>query len=131
MQSIYQSYRDMKRTIRDISAIDIQRFTRSFLVRVKLKRQRSVNVEIEVNTNANADPISSEDRLNHSKAKQLTSDLLSDNENAIGPVNSLEILNRYKELQLLKRDIKRQLKRFDDEFASKHGRSPKKSDKEV
>lgn len=37
----------------------------------------------------------------------------------------------YKDLLLQKRTLKRRLKRFDEEFAAKHHRQPKKTDKEV
>lgn len=38
---------------------------------------------------------------------------------------------KYKDLLLQKRTLKRRLKRFDEEFAAKHNRQPKKTDKEV
>jgi hypothetical protein len=38
---------------------------------------------------------------------------------------------KYKDLLLQKRTLKRRLKRFDEEFAVKHNRQPKKTDKEI
>lgn len=46
-----------------------------------------------------------------------------------GPQN--ELLVKYRELAEQKRDLKKRLKKFDEDFATQHGRAPKKSDKEV
>jgi hypothetical protein len=45
--------------------------------------------------------------------------------------NSLEVLNKYRELLIQKKEVKRRLKKFDEDFALRHNRQPKKSDKEV
>ncbi len=54
------------------------------------------------------------------------------------PVNSfeansahMESIAKYREQAELKRDLKKRLKKFDEDFAAQHGRTPKKSDKEV
>lgn len=43
----------------------------------------------------------------------------------------VELHNKYRDLLFSKRDLKRKLKKFDEDFLEKYGRNPKKSDKEV
>lgn len=47
------------------------------------------------------------------------------------PVSSDASNQRFKELMLEKKELKRILKKFDEDFAAKHGRLPVKSEKEV
>lgn len=42
-----------------------------------------------------------------------------------------ELHEKYRVLLFSKRDLKRKLKKFDEDFVEKWGRNPKKSDKEV
>eukprot|EP00595_Chromulina_sp_UTEXLB2642_P002659 CAMPEP_0196763804 /NCGR_PEP_ID=MMETSP1095-20130614/4815_1 /TAXON_ID=96789 ORGANISM="Chromulina nebulosa, Strain UTEXLB2642" /NCGR_SAMPLE_ID=MMETSP1095 /ASSEMBLY_ACC=CAM_ASM_000446 /LENGTH=485 /DNA_ID=CAMNT_0042117839 /DNA_START=762 /DNA_END=2219 /DNA_ORIENTATION=- len=100
MQSIYSAYRDMKRNIRDISAIDIQRVYRGHSIRIKYKSRK---------TNDNA----SNNKLTRSNY-----------------FNS-EIYKKYKELSIQKKEVKKLLKKFDEDFIAVHKRQPKKADKEV
>lgn len=50
---------------------------------------------------------------------------------AVDDSNGQMLYTKYKDLLLQKRTLKRRLKRFDEEFAAKHNRQPKKTDKEV
>jgi hypothetical protein len=43
----------------------------------------------------------------------------------------VDLHNRYRDLLFSKRDLKKRLKKFDEDFLEKWGRNPKKSDKEV
>jgi hypothetical protein len=143
MQGVYVSYREMKRVIRDISAIDIQRFVRSFVARTKVKKSHAyLNANLNhhhssSNNNSpatslyanNHDSMVSSDDLN-GKLRYSSSSSSSNNKTKTA-ANYNDLLNRYRELQSQKKDIKRQLKRFDEEFAITHGRQPKKADKEV
>lgn len=42
-----------------------------------------------------------------------------------------ELLVRFRDLLELKKDLKKRLKKFDEDFYVQYGRAPKKSDKEV
>ena len=42
-----------------------------------------------------------------------------------------DVLSRYRSLLAQKKELKRKLKQFDEDFTMKHGRTPKKNDKEV
>lgn len=42
-----------------------------------------------------------------------------------------EMIVKYREYADQKRDLKKRLKKFDEDFLSQHGRAPRKSDKEV
>jgi hypothetical protein len=44
---------------------------------------------------------------------------------------AVELIAKYRDLSENKRDLKRKLKKFDEDFLSQHHRAPKKSDKEV
>lgn len=127
MQTVYSAYRDMKRTIRDISAIDIQRFTRSYIVRLKLKRSQRFN-----STNTSSSNSSNDFNSSFAMRTSASTPVLSTTASAISRTSSThELISKYRELQSQKRDIKRQLKRFDEDFTIRCGRAPKKSDKEV
>lgn len=100
----------MKRTIRDISAVDIQRHIRSYLVRVKIRRTTGITTR------------SSSMQPNSSSSASLSEPKM---------IGAVELLSQINELQIQRREIKRLLKKFDDDFTKQHGREPKKSDKEV
>lgn len=42
-----------------------------------------------------------------------------------------DLLVKYREILEAKKDLKRKLKKFDEDFMMQHNRAPKKSDKEV
>jgi len=44
---------------------------------------------------------------------------------------SAQLFKKYREQRDQKRDLKKKLKKFDEDFLRQHGRNPKKSDKEV
>lgn len=48
-----------------------------------------------------------------------------------GNANHSELIAKYRDYAEQKRDLKKRLKKFDEDFASQHGRAPRKSDKEV
>lgn len=47
------------------------------------------------------------------------------------PDHASELISQYRECSESKRDLKRKLKKFDEDFMVQHNRVPKKSDKEV
>ena len=108
MAAVYSRYKDMKKWIRDGAATDIQKIIRRFLVRSKHL------IESFKTKNANSSAITS-----------------SANAPSNFSVIPSEIQAKYQALMNEKKQLKRTLKKFDEDFASEHGRPPKKSDKEV
>lgn len=105
MTDIYNQYRDMKKCIRDGAAVDIQKIVRRYLTRVQFSRKRKT---FEKRTDA------------------------SSSNNGTTSVVSAEWLSHYRNLLNEKRDLKRSLKKFDDDFAAAHGgHQPRKADKEI
>lgn len=210
MQTVYSKYRELKKTIRDIAATDIQRTVRGCFCRLKMEGD-NVNVngvdnisegdnsyflqhlQLKQNNNMSnqiwANPSNSSqlqymmmspppavlsdvptEDMNGSIATgrtglifaspsppPLNSDLISkfaaqgsgnsnDNNMALddGSINvtipnsstSLsgipnEMLEEYRDIQNQKKEIKKVLKRFDEDFTAANGRAPRKIDKEV
>lgn len=134
MQAVYTKYREIKKAIRDHAATDIQRYIRSYLSRLKTKRKQFNNRETNKNNDQNianmvntlniGRPSSSSVPMSLSESKSPT-DL--DSFSSI----PTEIYSKYRELLGEKRELKRKLKRFDEDFESQHGRVPNRSDKEV
>ena len=111
MTSVYTKYKDMKKSIRDGAATDVQKLIRRFLVRSKFSVVRSSIKSKETSTF----PSSSVGSLSSSTHASIPSD----------------VQVKYKVLMNEKKQLKRTLKKFDEDFASQHGRPPKKADKEV
>ena len=115
MNSIYSKYKDMKRSIRDCAAIDIQKNIRRFLLRKKYlisyyKLSKSFKIDLK-----------SENNL-------LFKDLNQTSSQSSIPV---DVYAKYKYLLGQKRELKRKLKKFDEDFLHAKGRPPNKADKEI
>lgn len=127
MQSVYSRYRDLKKDIRNLAAVDLQRCVRGYLVRSKSEgdllpasrsRQKgNLTISKPLSTSASQHPAAGSGPAAVSAAQHA----------AAGE----DLYARYKELLTSKRDLKRRLKRFDEDFAEQWGRAPKKADKEV
>ena len=104
MTDTYNRYRDMKKCIRDGAAVDIQKIVRRYLTRVQFSRKKRT-LEKRKDTISNDGTTS---------------------------IVSAELLSHYRSLLYEKRDLKRSLKKFDDDFAVAHGgHQPRKADKEI
>ena len=149
MQATYSSYRDMKRIIRDISAIDIQRVIRGFIIReninvdsgnsnnnkmssLPLARQRSEST-IGNGSNLTCEFIYSLILCIHLIRFFCNIILARSVETIDSSSSSLagDSITKYRELQNQKKELKRLLKKFDEEFTVTNGRAPRKSDKEI
>jgi hypothetical protein len=116
MQQVYTRYRDMKKEIRDNAACDIQRVARGYLLRARLAKFAVVL------------PYSpSRHRGGVGGGPTPASPTAARQQATIPP----ELFAKYKSLLTQKRDLKKELKMFDDQFVGTHGRAPRKSDKEV
>ena len=96
----------MKKAIRDISAIDIQRCIRGFLARKK--------------------------RFPKLYATRLSQSSRSNSSHSVVDMKHLaELQQKHAEYEAQRKELKRLLKKFDDDFYRKHGVQPSKQDKEV
>ena len=125
MQAVYARYRDLKKDIRNLAAVDMQRCVRGYIVRSK-----SLNDLASKALTAKK----SDGRASHDSSATLFQPsgrggplVTSSAHAAAGD----DLYGRYKELLSSKRDLKKRLKRFDEEFVEQWGRQPKKADKEV
>ena len=122
MQTVYTRYRDLKKDIRNLAAVDLQRCTRGYLVRSKsegtmrIPRQR---------TKHEVSPVK---QLSAHNAQLGSGSMSAAQQHAAA---GEDLYARYKDLLNSKRDLKRRLKRFDEDFFEQWGRQPKKVDKEV
>lgn len=124
MQTVYTRYRDLKRNIRSLAAIDVQRLVRGHLSRVRagLVARRDAS-----SSKANRMLVAQSPVLGQSNSQK---SLGSGGPSSSGSATA-DLYGRYRELLGSKRDLKRRLKRFDEEFLETQGRQPKKADKEV
>lgn len=118
MGNVYTKYRDLKREIRDAASTDIARVARGFLSRVKFNKLRAQEDKKALpktsNESKSSTPIQSKD-ISKKEANFANS----------------ELITKFREILDQKRELKRKLKKFDEDFLEKYGRNPKKSDKEV
>ena len=142
MQAVYTKYRDIKKAIRDHAATDIQRYIRGHLTRLRKKRnvnQKETTVNIfnsetikrndhNVETLNVSRPSSAPMFLSESKSEHRSENTGKQESFSAIPT---EIYSKYRELLGEKRELKRKLKRFDEDFESQYGRVPSRSDKEV
>jgi len=152
---VFVSYRDMKRAIRDHAALDIQRCVRGALSRgkgVPSKNDRhstSLRGQLRVGRGNGNDgdgdrgllndygsvPMDMEQRPLSVKSVSNTGDYSGGSGTVSGTdgsrMKSNDTIARYRDLLLLKKDLKRRLKKFDEDFLTKFGKPAKKSDKEV
>lgn len=142
MQQIYSRYRDMKREIRTSAATDIQRLVRGHRCRKGLIKKFGSGVLNHPSLSPSKLTRQSEIEAG-SPSRQggdwsLASRGIAGMElvppggnTAALSADCKELCSKYKDLLLQKRTLKRRLKRFDEDFYAKHGRQPKKTDKEV
>lgn len=160
MESVYTRYRKLKKEIRDLAATDIERCGRGFLARVRLgivTKEMLERVKImKRSSSSGSGKQSSGDQKTTTTAAAASStapttatastvpaagagaaaassgsgESLSADSIAAG-TSATDQYAQYRALLVQKRDLKRELKRFDEEFLEKWGRAPKKSDKEV
>lgn len=116
MNNTYVKYRELKRDIRDNAAADVQRIFRGHKARMYIKRKRQLS------------SLSRSDDDMHRRPGMVPQGNARGSSNDPG---SQAAFRRYRELRDNKRDLKKKLKKFDEEFLAQHGRNPKKSDKEV
>jgi hypothetical protein len=139
MESVYTRYRKLKKEIRDLSATDLQRAIRGYLAR---KHHGRVG-PVRWGQSSGAGDKSSL-ALGKSGAQSATkradysqnffvppSGASGGNAAPGGPSDPTGLYASYRELLEKKRDLKRRLKKFDEDFFENWGRNPKKSDKEV
>jgi hypothetical protein len=128
MHGIYSKYRELKREIRDNAASDVQRLYRGFRVRSQIRKHQKglslsrSDVILDGRLPQQQQQSKAGSAVSNTNSKGLTAD-------AFGHAQSL--FKRYRELRETKRELKKRLKKFDEEFFSQHGRDPKKTDKEV
>ena len=136
MQAIYTKYREIKKAIRDHAATDIQRYIRGYLTRLTKKRNRKEsgkNNDLSIASIVNITNISRPLYVPMSLSESKLSDINPHPAIQVDNFSSIptEIYSRYRELLGEKRELKRKLKRFDEDFEAQHGRTPNRSDKEV
>lgn len=143
MQSIYTKYRELKKEIRDLAAVDIQRLIRGFIIRQKFVEVSTLNKRQSlpyVNRKLNMNYLSTAQTSKFSSSKSLNgleglwpSNQSGNNLSSSSSLNGLpsDVFSKYRELLNSKRDLKRRLKKFDEDFFEKYKRQPKKADKEV
>lgn len=153
MQSVYAKYRSLKVEIRELAALDLQRCGRGMLGRIRAKKAKN-NTSLGSNGSSSARKSSansvSNDTKITSRAKTAPTSTNSRNNSGLsltsppkGGRNSppmsysksspipVDIYTKYRDLLNQKRDLKKKLKKFDEDFLAKWSRQPKKTDKEV
>lgn len=138
MQATYIKYRELKREIRDSAATDLQRVMRGYLARKMLgfRIGRKLSPPNRYSSTSSGMPTCHYilrglliwDCLLGAMAKVATSQ--QSGGTAISD-QAAEFIAKYRECSESKRDLKRKLKKFDEDFVVQHNRAPKKSDKEV
>eukprot|EP01038_Epipyxis_sp_PR26KG_P008715 gene8715-11776_t len=145
MQIVYTKYRELKKEIRDLAATDIQRLVRGFISRAhndhlfnttfktnrKNKLIRSSNNNNNNNNNLSSGSHQTKDSNKDRLSVSTTSSLTNDNHSMAFGAIPHEVYYKYRELLNTKRDFKRRLKKFDEDFLDKHKRAPRKADKEI
>lgn len=156
MDSVYKTYRNLKRVIRNNAASDIQRHFRGYSARKTLAGHRNQAGFVPMDTldsfdgdfldDSEADEFDehTSKRSRDTDARSVDSDNMSEDEGmlmgtltsgisgvGLHSPGSSQGTARYKELMGLKKTLKEKLKTFDDEFLKTHGHAPGKRDKEV
>lgn len=145
MEGVYTRYRKLKKEIRDLSATDLQRTVRGYIARRRhgrigsLRRSQSAGNPASTASAEKAKLSSSVKRSDFSSnffvppgGAASPSASATDN-NGMFPGSNIpsSLYAAYRDLLEKKRDLKRRLKKFDEDFYENWGRNPKKSDKEV
>ena len=135
MQSVYTQYKTLKLNIRDHAATDIQRVARGCLLRSAAapKRENSrlskLSLKMAACAQSTLDRPCSDDGevVPMDVAPQDTPPQSAQSTGSLPP----DVYCKYKDLLSQKRELKKKLKRFDNDFEKQAGHAPKKSDKEV
>lgn len=181
MQSVYAKYRELKKDIRNLAAVDLQRTARGFIARCRLRGpshsrarpswavnhsavhsgtggtaaahstaattggkaavHKSVDDLITATNSSHHQPLSHFAESHKAAAASLQHQHQHQPQLHIGSGGSTsshpegtplgDLYGRYRELLNNKRELKRKLKKFDEDFVEQWGRLPKKADKEV
>jgi len=161
MAFVYARYKTVKKLVRDSAAVDIQRLYRGHSARsgrrpagrVRVSHVTSDASGAPLSTELRAalqgkrksmSPAQSFDgeelssslsasSLVHAKLSKLDAEFADTaNEGPAAGTGGLEAMREeYKNVLMRKQDLKKHLKAFDDEFYARHGRAPKKAEKEV
>jgi hypothetical protein len=141
METVYTRYRKLKKEIREQSATDLQRALRGYLSRKQHGRVGPVRwSQSEKSTLAPAPAPAKTSST--TKRADFSQNFFVPPSGAAAGGNGTEgafpgstipsgLYSTYRELLEKKRDLKRSLKKFDEDFFEHWGRNPKKSDKEV
>lgn len=161
METVYTRYRKLKKEIRDQSATDLQRAMRGYLSRKRhgriFRRSTLIPSAITAGTTAAVSDKSSGAGASAGGGSGKTSSVKradyahnffvppggattgaaagggAGGAEALFPGSNIpsSLYATYRDLLEKKRDLKRRLKKFDEDFFENWGRNPKKSDKEV
>lgn len=139
MESVYTRYRKLKKEIRDLSATDLQRAIRGYLSRKHHGRVGPVrwgNSSGPLDKSATA-PGKSGSSHSATKRADYSQNFFTPPSGSAGAgaaggaLDPNGLYAAYREVLDKKRELKRRLKKFDEDFFENWGRNPKKSDKEV
>lgn len=148
MEGVYTRYRKLKKEIRDLSATDLQRTVRGYIARRRhgrigtLRRSQSLGNPTTAASAEKAKLSSSVKRSDFASnffvppggaAGAASPPASAADNNGMFPGSNIpsSLYAAYRDLLEKKRDLKRRLKKFDEDFYENWGRNPKKSDKEV
>jgi len=155
MAPAYSRYKEVKRFVRDQAAVDIQKAWRGFRCRRLggFEAAAAAAAAAAGGGSGRGEPRRKGQRISVDSSDAAASigiDAMSIGISRVGPAQPfahapalalataptstalpLEVLQQCRSLQQEKREIKRRLKRFDEDFLRDHGRAPKKADKEV
>ena len=169
MQTVYAKYRELKKDIRNLAAVDLQRTARGFIARCRLRdpaarhskpswaghgshntnvssskgshtHHKSVDDLVTATNSLHHQPLSHFAESHKAAAASLQQhhahqpQLNTSSSGSAGHVEGTvlgDLYGRYRELLNNKRELKRKLKKFDEDFVEQWGRLPKKADKEV
>jgi hypothetical protein len=148
MQTVYSKYRDLKREIRDCAATDIQRAIRGYLARSALIRENRLffrrlkptivgssssvsSAAMEVASSSGSEKMGIGGKFLSFKDTLDESSTIGGNVSDANQSAATEIFGKLRDILEQKKDLKKKLKKFDEDFLEQHGRQPKKADKEV
>ena len=139
MESVYTRYRKLKKEIRDISATDLQRALRGYMSRKRYGRIGPLRWGVSSGTAdksllgaaAGKSTAGSTTKRTDFSANFFVPPQSTGADSVIGSQIPATLYASYREILEKKRDLKRRLKKFDEDFFENWGRNPKKSDKEV
>jgi hypothetical protein len=142
METVYTRYRKLKKEIRDLSATDLQRAMRGYLSRKHHGRVGPVRWSQSEKSALAPAPAVAPAKASTTKRADFSQNFFVPPGGAAAGGNGAEgafpgsnipsgLYSTYRDLLEKKRDLKRRLKKFDEDFFEHWGRNPKKSDKEV